>query len=206
MPSARSVARRALARVGAAAHPVSAAAASSPSLDEASLAPAKAQATLVDFFRQASPYISGHRGRTFVVVIPGEVVAQEDILDGVLSDVALCHDLGVRTVLVVGCCAQIDALLRVRGLESQHVAGLRVTDLPTLQIAMEAAGKVQLSVSAALSKGPPVPALRKHGEVRMSDPASHANPTCIGSPNVLLLVLRRCDMAPLHCAWRVVTS
>jgi len=177
VPSARSVVRRALARVGAAAHRVSVA--SSPSLDEASLAPAKAQATLVDFFRQASPYIAGHRGRTFVVVIPGEVVAQEDVLDGVLSDVALCHDLGVRTVLVVGCCAQIDALLRVRGLASHHVAGLRVTDPPTLQIAMEAAGKVLLSVSAALSKGPPVPALRKHGEVRVNDPASHGDLTML---------------------------
>jgi amino-acid N-acetyltransferase len=31
---------------------------------------------------------------------------------------------------------------------------------------MEAAGKVQLMVSAALSKGPPLPALRRHGEVR----------------------------------------
>lgn len=29
----------------------------------------------VQFFRQASPYIEGHRGRTFVVVIPGEVRA-----------------------------------------------------------------------------------------------------------------------------------
>ena len=30
----------------------------------------------VQFFRQASPYIEGHRGRTFVVVIPGEVWLQ----------------------------------------------------------------------------------------------------------------------------------
>ena len=28
----------------------------------------------VQFFRQASPYIEGHRGRTFVIVIPGEVM------------------------------------------------------------------------------------------------------------------------------------
>lgn len=27
----------------------------------------------VQFFRQASPYISGHRDRTFVIVIPGNV-------------------------------------------------------------------------------------------------------------------------------------
>lgn len=30
----------------------------------------------VQFFRQASPYIEGHRGRTFVVVMPGEVCLQ----------------------------------------------------------------------------------------------------------------------------------
>ena len=54
---------------------------------------------------QASPYIAGHRGRTFVVVIPGSVVASA-ALDGVLADVALCHALGVRLVLVVGCSEQ----------------------------------------------------------------------------------------------------
>ena len=27
----------------------------------------------VQFFRQASPYIEGHRDRTFVIIIPGEV-------------------------------------------------------------------------------------------------------------------------------------
>ena len=37
----------------------------------------------VQFFRQASPYIEGHRGRTFVVVIPGEVWSQ--------FSVSACH-------------------------------------------------------------------------------------------------------------------
>ena len=133
--------------------------------------PARAQASLVDFFRQASPYIAGHRNRTFVVVIPGEVVAQEEVADGLLADVALVHSLGVRLVLVVGCSAQIDSLLAVRGLTCGKVGGVRVTDAATMQIAMEAAGKVQLSVTAALGKGPPVFALRKHGEVRHGGPA-----------------------------------
>ena len=30
-------------------------------------------AKFVHFFRMASPYIEGHRGRTFVIVLPGEV-------------------------------------------------------------------------------------------------------------------------------------
>jgi hypothetical protein len=28
----------------------------------------------------ASPYVSGHRGRTFVVTIPGDVVARRELL------------------------------------------------------------------------------------------------------------------------------
>ena len=32
----------------------------------------------VQFFRQASPYIEGHRGRTFVIVVPGEVMMAND--------------------------------------------------------------------------------------------------------------------------------
>jgi amino-acid N-acetyltransferase len=67
------------------------------------------QASLVNFFRQASPYIAGHRGRTFVVVLPGGVVAQEEVTDGLLADVALVHSLGVRLVLVVGCGEQARA-------------------------------------------------------------------------------------------------
>lgn len=35
----------------------------------------KDYASFVTFFRQASPYIEAHRGRTFVVVVPGEVRA-----------------------------------------------------------------------------------------------------------------------------------
>jgi amino-acid N-acetyltransferase len=57
-------------------------------------------------------------------------------------------------------------LLALRGLPSRFSHGLRVTDPATMAVAMEAAGKVQLMVSAALSKGPPLPALRRHGEVR----------------------------------------
>jgi amino-acid N-acetyltransferase len=102
-----------------------------------------------------------------VVVIPGEVVASEDALDGVLADCALCHALGVRLVLVVGCAAQINTLLALRGLPSRFARGVRVTDsAAALAVVCEAAGSVQLTVAAALSKGPPVPAMRKHGDLK----------------------------------------
>ena len=34
----------------------------------------------VRFLHMASPYVAGHRGRTFVVVIPGEVVGRKERL------------------------------------------------------------------------------------------------------------------------------
>ena len=102
-----------------------------------------------------------------MIVLPGEVLASEEsALEGILSDVALCHELGIRTVLAVGCAAQVDAALAQRGLAAPIVGGLRVTDAATMSLVVEAAGKVQLTVAATLSKGPPVPLLRKHGEAR----------------------------------------
>ena len=34
----------------------------------------------VQFFRQASPYIEGHRGRTFVICCPGEVMRSRTVV------------------------------------------------------------------------------------------------------------------------------
>ena len=51
----------------------------------------RARRRFVLFFRGASPYIEGHRGRTFVVLIPGEVVGHKPLLYPLLEDVALLH-------------------------------------------------------------------------------------------------------------------
>ena len=62
----------------------------------------------VSFFRGASPYIEGHRGRTFVIVIPGEVVCREELLYPVLEDVALLS--GALPTLGLLMCACSDTL------------------------------------------------------------------------------------------------
>ena len=185
----------------AVATPPSPAAALTPADDAAPTS--RAQATLVDFFRQArarsrppqhiplpfsrlclillprsfqaSPYIAGHRGRTFVVVIPGEVVARRDgALDGVLADVALVHSLGVRLVLVVGCGAAASEMLVAKGVTPVLVAGLRVTDAQALSVVCDASAQAALRVTSALSRGPPVPAMRRAGDGRARAGAASA--------------------------------
>lgn len=39
----------------------------------------------VNWFREAWPYIQGHRGSTFVIVIPGEVVENRAMIDSILQ-------------------------------------------------------------------------------------------------------------------------
>lgn len=118
----------------------------------------------VQFFRQASPYIAGHRARTFVVVIPGEVVMQQDLLQALVSDIALLNGLGIRLVVVLGAAPQIDAALEEQGGSSIFVGGYRVTDAAALEAAIEAAGRGRTAVEQFLSRGPSVPVFRRHAK------------------------------------------
>lgn len=51
------------------------------------------------WFRDATPYISAHRGRTFVVLLDAEVVDCPNLGD-LVRDLALLHALGIRLVVV----------------------------------------------------------------------------------------------------------
>ena len=62
------------------------------------------------WFRGSTPYISAHRGKTFVVFIGGDALAHSNITN-IAHDLALLHVLGVRLVLVHGGRPQLDAAL-----------------------------------------------------------------------------------------------
>ncbi|KAK9916644.1 hypothetical protein WJX75_005288 [Coccomyxa subellipsoidea] len=110
----------------------------------------------------ASPYIEGHRGRTFVIVLPGEVFQEKENLHCFLEDVSLLHGLGIRLVIVVGHQQQIDERLRQQGLQPRFVGGYRVTDPPALRAAAEAAGLSRMEVESHLSRALSVPVVRRH--------------------------------------------
>lgn len=129
----------------------------------------------VKFFRQASPYIEGHRGRSFVIAVPGEVVDRQDVLDTLLQDVALLHGLGVHLVVVVGARMQINEAIRAKGSEPQYAKGYRVTDDVAMKAAVSAAGAARMMVEARLSKAPTITMMRRHA--RGSSAARSQAPT-----------------------------
>lgn len=106
----------------------------------------------ITWFRAATPYIHAHRGRTFVICLGGEAVA-DGHFSHLIHDLALLHALGIRLVLVHGNRPQIEERLTARGAQMQIINGLRVTDDVALTCVKEAAGAVRVEIEALLSMG-----------------------------------------------------
>ncbi|KAK2076622.1 hypothetical protein QBZ16_005382 [Prototheca wickerhamii] len=110
----------------------------------------------------ASPYVVRHRGRTFVVVVPGEVAYVEALLRPLLEDLLLLHGLGVRLVVVVGGRPWIDAQLAAAGRPPRFEGAYRVTDEASMAAALHASSAAFIAVAGALSHGPSVQVERRH--------------------------------------------
>lgn len=106
----------------------------------------------VRWFRNSLPYINAFRGRTFVIVFGGEMLADAQF-SSLIHDIALLNSLGVRLVLVHGARPQIEQRLRACGAEINYVNGLRITDDAALSCVKEAVGSIRIEIEALLSMG-----------------------------------------------------
>ena len=105
---------------------------------------------LVDGFRHSVPYINAHRGKTFVIMLGGEAIAHENF-PSIINDIGLLHSLGIRLVVVYGARPQIDMALEVQKVSPIYHKYTRITDSKTLEIVKQAAGTLQLDITARLS-------------------------------------------------------
>ena len=105
---------------------------------------------LVQGFRHSVPYINTHRGKTFVIMLGGEAIEHENF-SSIVNDIGLLHSLGIRLVVVYGARPQIDANLAAHHHEPLYHKNTRVTDAKTLELVKQAAGTLQLDITARLS-------------------------------------------------------
>ncbi len=109
---------------------------------------------LIRWFRQATPYINNHRGKTFVIMLSGAAVAHNNIRN-IVHDIALLNSLGTRIVLVHGVRAQLNTKLEQLNIPSAFIQGMRVSDKAIMDAAIEASSLVRSQLETRLSMGLP---------------------------------------------------
>ncbi|MCW8195745.1 amino-acid N-acetyltransferase [Proteobacteria bacterium 005FR1] len=108
----------------------------------------------IQWFRNASPYINAHRGKTFVLMMPGQCM-REGNFQLIVNDIALLTSLGIRLVLVHGARPQIDEHLAASQLDSDFHHGLRISESRHMGAITRAVGELRFEIEAALSAGLP---------------------------------------------------
>ncbi len=101
--------------------------------------------------KEASQYVRLFRGKTFVVKVGGDVLAEPKLRKAFCEQLALLWSFSIRVVVVHGGGAELDAVCKAMDIPVQKVAGRRVTSPAVLDAAkMVFAGQVHLDLLAEL--------------------------------------------------------
>src|SRR6201996_8401634 len=99
--------------------------------------------------RSAAPYIRMYKNKVFVIKAGGAVFADEVSTRDLIEQVAILHQVGIRTVLVHGGGPQLDQLQATLGIDTQMVNGRRVTDRKSIDLtAMALNGSINTRILA----------------------------------------------------------
>lgn len=107
---------------------------------------------IIDWFRASTTYINAHRGKTFVVFVSGEALADPN-LHNIVYDLSLLNSLGVKLVLVHGARPQISAALARNGRESSYHKNLRITEADCMQTIKATVGALSLELESMFAMG-----------------------------------------------------
>ncbi len=98
---------------------------------------ARALSQRIEVLVEALPFIHRLQGQPLVVKYGGSAMEEEHMIDRTLRDVAFLRAVGIGVVIVHGGGKAINGKMREAGLKPHFVGGLRVTDLPTIQLVAE---------------------------------------------------------------------
>lgn len=105
---------------------------------------------LVQWFRQSSPYVNMHRGKTFVIMLDGDTAASRNFIN-IINDISMLHSLGVRLIIVFGARYQINELLMQNHIQPAYHKNICITDNRTLELVKQAVGSLHYDITARLS-------------------------------------------------------
>ncbi|MDD5260711.1 MAG: acetylglutamate kinase [Methylacidiphilales bacterium] len=90
-----------------------------------------------DVVVEALPYLQKFRGHTIVIKYGGSAMEDPELVSLVLRDIVFLEAVGINPVVVHGGGKAITRRMKEQGLEARFIAGLRVTDLASVQIVSE---------------------------------------------------------------------
>ncbi len=84
--------------------------------------------------KSAAPYIRMYKNKVFVIKAGGAVFSDELSTRALIEQVAILHQVGIKTVLVHGGGPQLDSLQASLGIDTRMVNGRRVTDQKSIDV------------------------------------------------------------------------
>jgi acetylglutamate kinase len=84
--------------------------------------------------RSAAPYIRMYKGKVFVIKASGGVFGDAASTRGLIEQVAILHQVGIRVVLVHGGGPQLTQIQEKLGITPRVIAGRRVTDEKSMEV------------------------------------------------------------------------
>ncbi len=101
---------------------------------------------------EAIPYIHDFRRKVFVIKYGGSILDDDKIRHNVLQDIVFLSYVGIRIIIVHGGGPHISARMKEKGVKSEFVNGIRVTDSDTLQIVGEELEKLNKKIVKELKE------------------------------------------------------
>ncbi len=84
--------------------------------------------------KSAAPYIRMYKGKVFILKASGGVFGNPNATRGLMEQVAILHQVGIRVVIVHGGGEQLTGIQQSMGIETRMVAGRRVTDAKSIEV------------------------------------------------------------------------
>lgn len=84
--------------------------------------------------KSAAPYIRMYKNKVFVIKAGGAVFSDEASTRALIEQVAILHQVGIKTVLVHGGGPQLDSVQAALGIDTRMVQGRRVTDQKSIDV------------------------------------------------------------------------
>ncbi len=101
---------------------------------------------------EALPYLQRYDGATVVIKVGGHAMGDDEAMAGFARDVVLMSQVGMNPVIVHGGGPMINAMLEKLGIQSEFVAGKRVTDAAMVEVVeMVLSGSVNKRIVQAIN-------------------------------------------------------